>query len=113
MTLELPEWMMNEDFSWLTEDYILLNGKYPYSPDLIDTLEENHRYAEFPFGKISLISTDEIEAGDILVFFDIGDDVFYRFTDNDISEYRNKERDFLSHGVILKPPVVSDDGDEM
>lgn len=110
MTLQLPEWMLDGSHSWLTEDYITEHGKYPEKPDVMGTLDEDDKFIEFHFGKIPLISTDDIEAGDILIFFDDNrEDIFYRFNEDDISEYRNEDRGFLAHGVIVKPPVTGDE----
>lgn len=105
MTLELPDWMYDEGYEWLTEEYIAQNGKYPEKPDIFGSLEEEERFKSFEFGEIPMISTDDIEAGDILIFFD-GDtkDIFYRFNEDDIMEYRNEQRSFLAHGVIVKAP---------
>jgi len=113
MTLKLPEWMLNEGYEWLTEEYIFEQGRYPQTPDIVGSLDENERFAKLPFGEIPLISTDDIEVGDILIFFDgDGEDIFYRFNEDDISEYRNEERGFLAHGVIVKPPIEEDNEDE-
>ena len=110
MTLELPEWILNGNYSWLTEEYITEHGRYPEKPDTFDTIDEEKRFKEFYFGKIPLISTDDIEEGDILVFFDADiEDIFYRFTEDDVSEYQNENRGFLAHGVIVKPPVTGDE----
>ena len=110
MSLKLPEWMLKTEFSWLTEEYIIQNGMYPEKPDVVGSLEEDDRFIKFDFGKIPLISTDDIEAGDILVFFDgDGKDIFYRFSENDISEYKNEQRGLLAHGVIIKPPYKGDE----
>ena len=101
---------MNENYSWLTEEYITEHGRYPEKPDIFDTLDEEKRFKELYFGEIPLISTDDIEEGDILVFFDCdGEDVFYRFNENDMAEYKNEQRGFLAHGVIVKPPVTGDE----
>jgi len=105
MSLELPEWMLSGEYSWLTEEYITVNGMYPEKPDVFGSLDEENRFKELPFATIPLISTDDIEAGDILVFFDgDGKDIFYRFNEDDIREYRDEEREFLAHGVVVKPP---------
>ena len=110
MSLKLPEWMINGNYSWLTEEYITEHGRYPEKPDIFDTLDEEKRFKELYFGEIPLISTDDIEEGDILVFFDCdGEDVFYRFNENDMAEYKNEQRGFLAHGVIVKPPVTGDE----
>ena len=110
MSLKLPEWMLNAEFAWLTEEYITQNGMYPEKPDVVGSLEEENRFIEFNFGKIPLISTDDIEAGDILVFFDgDGKDIFYRFSEDDIREYKDKQRGLLAHGVVIKPPHTGDE----
>ena len=113
MTLKFPEWMLKDEYDWLTEEYIIENGRYPQTSDLIDPLDESEKFTKLPFGEIPLISTDDIESGDILIFFDgDGEDVFYRFNEEDIREYLNKERSFLAHGVIVKPPTTEDDENE-
>lgn len=105
MTFELPEWMLTEEYEWLTEKYIIENGKYPEKPEIFDSLDEELRFVEFEFSKIPMISTSDIEPGDILIFFDgEGEDIFYRFTEDDIKEYQEEQRNFLAHGVIIKPP---------
>lgn len=105
MVLDLPDWMLDPEYNWLTEEYITQNGKYPEKPDIFGSLEEDERFKEFDFGEIPMISTDDIEAGDILIFFDgDGPDIFYRFNEDDISEYQSEDRCFLAHGVIIKPP---------
>lgn len=105
MTLELPEWMLTGEYEWLTEDYITKHGRYPEKPEVFDSREDEERFREFQFGTIPIMSTDEIEAGDILIFFDgDGEDIFYRFNEHDLVEYQNGERTFLAHGVIVKPP---------
>lgn len=110
MTLELPEWMLTEEYEWLTENYIIENGMYPEKPDVFGSLEEHERFVTFEFGKIPLINTDDIEAGDILIFFDgNGEDVFYLFNEDDIREYQDEQRGFLAHGVIVKPPSKGDE----
>lgn len=110
MSLELPEWLLDTKYSWLTEEYIAEHGKYPEKPDVFGALDENMRCVELPFSTIPLISTDDIEVGDILILFDgNGQDIFYRFSEDDIRKYRNKERGFLAHGVIVKPPHNGDE----
>lgn len=110
MSLELPEWMLDGKYSWLTEEYITEHGMYPEKPDVVGALDEDMRFIEFPFTTIPLISTDDIEAGDILIFFDgDGKDIFYRFSEDDIREYKDEQRGFLAHGVIVKPPHEGDE----
>ena len=65
MTLKLPDWMLNDEYDWLTEEYIIVNGRYPQSPDLIDPLDESERFTKLPYGEIPSISTDDIEPGDV------------------------------------------------
>ena len=110
MTLKLPQWMLTVEYDWLTEEYIIENGKYPEKPEIFDSMNEEDRFIKLDFSDIPMMSTDDIEAGDILIFFDgDGEDTFYLFTDNDIDEYNKEERMFLAHGVIVKPPIEEDD----
>jgi len=85
MTLELPEWMLTEEYEWLTEEYITNNGKYPEKPEVFDSREDGERFKEFQFGTIPIMSTDDIEIGDILIFFDgYVKDIFYRIDEDDV-----------------------------
>ena len=109
MTLELPEWMLTGEYEWLTEKYIIENGAYPEKPEAVNFIEEENRFVEIGNFIVPILSTDEIKAGDILIFFDgDGEDIFYRFTEDDVKEYQEEQRSFLAHGVIVKPPNRGD-----
>lgn len=106
---------MQEEFPWLTEDYVKKNA-FHSEPFSVEEMEKKKPFflKHRQWGNIPCKSRDEIRVGDIIIFDEYEEkntgqenfetDRFSEVYDEMIQEYWQGKNDLLPVGVIVHPP---------